>query len=131
MQRGGVLAQLHPQVYASRVDITFWALVVAWTALALALVSACGTIYAIVRPPRDTDVEELADEVSKLARRSRADTMRRVRAEATAAPPAGLEDVSIPPQLKAQAQASALARDPRAVKDAVRKRLLSGNGGQP
>jgi len=105
-------------------DTVFWALVVGWGALGIALASLCFTVYVIVRPPRDTDVEELADEVARLTRRARADTMRRVRADAKEAPPDGVVDIAIPPELRQNAQASNIARDPRAMKQALREQLL-------
>lgn len=110
-------------------DTASWALVVGWVAVALALACFCITIYVILSPPRDQDVEELADEVARLTRRARADTMRRVRAEAKEAPPDGVADFTVPPELQARVAASSIARDPRAMKHAIRQRLLGGNGG--
>lgn len=70
-------------------------LVIAAAALLFALGSLCLTLWGLRHMTKDTDVEELADEVAKLARRARADTMRRVRAETRAdssdAPPPELQ----------------------------------------
>lgn len=107
-------------------DIATWALVVGIVASLLALASGCFTIYVILRPPRDTDVEALADQLAVLTRRARADTMRRVRQEAAQAPADGVAagEITVPPQLKAAAQAANIARDPREIKQALRMQLL-------
>ena len=105
-------------------DVPIWLLVAVWAALTLALCTACITAYLWTHPPRDTDVEQLADEVARLSRRSRADTMRRVRAEAAASAPSDLAEVEGPPQLKKSVEVSALS-----AKDQARKRLMGGNGG--
>lgn len=76
-------------------------LVVSWLAFAIALVSLCVTLWRT----RNTDIDELATEVHKLVRKSRAETMRRVRAEKGEPAPDGESAFSVPPQLRAGIQA--------------------------
>jgi len=63
----------------------FEQLVLSWIALALALVSFCASIYAIIKLHSDSDVGELARHVTALRKSHRQEQMRRVREEAVAA----------------------------------------------
>lgn len=99
-------------------------LVVSITALVIGLASIALTLWRTRRSYNDSDVEELADEVGRLARRARADTMRRVRAEKSGAAQDGEIAVDAPPQLRG-ALPSQTPQDARAVKQALRVKLLS------
>lgn len=101
-------------------------LVVSVASLIIALVALSVTIWRTRKTYNDSDVEELADEVGRLARRARADTMRRVRAEKGAASPDGAPLVDGPPELRAPNALQPAASDPRAAKELIRKQLLGG-----
>jgi hypothetical protein len=64
-----------------------WSLVIAWIALAVALVSLSGTIYAVEHRNPDPDLDELSQQVLSLRKSHRAEQMRRVRETARDTPP--------------------------------------------
>lgn len=100
--------------------MTFDATSLALCSLVAALGSIGITIWRTRRSYNDTDLEELAEQVGRLARRARADTMRRVRAEKAApgedAPPGG----DAPPELR---PSSTPPPDARTLKQTLRVQM--------
>jgi len=96
-------------------------LVVAWLAFGISLGAFTVAVWRTRRTYNDSDINELAEEVARLARRARADTMRRVRQEKGGAPADGAIDVQAPPELR-----TALTHpSPKETKQELRRRLLA------